>query len=231
MGAYSRVRAFAVHVLTAVGAALALLALIFATGGHWAAMFLCLGLALIVDALDGPLAREFDIARVLPRWNGEALDLVVDYTAYVFVPAYAIVASGLLPEATAVLAGIIVVVCGALYFADRDMKTVDFHFRGFPAVWNVPAFYLYVLQPPAWVAFAAIVVLALLSFARVRFVHPFRVRRWRTVTLAMLAAWVVCAGAAVIANLSPDLWVKAGLSITAIYFLAVGALMPKDRPA
>lgn len=231
MGASSRVRAFAVHVLTAIGAALALLALIFATGGHWAAMFLCLGVALIVDALDGPLAREFDVATVLPRWNGEALDLVIDYTTYVFVPAYAIVASGLLPEATAILAGIIVVVCGALYFADREMKTADFHFRGFPAVWNVPVFYLYVLQPPAWVAFGAVVVLALLTFVPVRFVHPFRVRRWRMVTLAMLAVWIVCAVLAVAANLSPDLWVKAGLCITAVYFLAIGALSPKDRPA
>ena len=68
---FARVRAFAVHVFTACGAALALLALIFATGGHWAAMFFCLGLALIVDGVDGPLARDFKVAEVLPRWSGD----------------------------------------------------------------------------------------------------------------------------------------------------------------
>ena len=36
---------------------------------------------------------------------------------------------------------------GALYFADRNMKTEDNYFRGFPAVWNVVAFYLLLLRP------------------------------------------------------------------------------------
>ena len=83
---------FSVHVLTAAGAACALLALMAAVGGQWPAMFAWLGLALVVDAADGPLARRFDLARTLPRWSGETLDLVVDFTTYVFVPAYAIVA-------------------------------------------------------------------------------------------------------------------------------------------
>ena len=91
------IRAFAVHVLTAGGAAIAFIALIFATGEFWEPMFLCLGLALIVDGLDGPLARKFDVAHRLPRWSGDILDLVVDFTTYVFVPAYAIAASGLIP--------------------------------------------------------------------------------------------------------------------------------------
>ena len=143
-----RVRAFAVHIFTACGAALALLALIFATGEHWAAMFFCLGLALVVDGVDGPLAREFKVAEVLPRWSGETLDLIVDFTTYVFVPAYAIAASGLLPNALAIPSGVLVVITGALYFADREMKTPDNYFRGFPAVWNLAAFYLYLLEPP-----------------------------------------------------------------------------------
>ena len=139
------VRAFAIHVFTATGAALALLALIFATGGHWAAMFFCLGVALIVDGLDGPLARSFDVKDVLPRWSGETLDIVVDFVTYVFVPAYAIAASGLLPEALAIVAGVVVVISGAVYFADRQMKTEDNYFRGFPVLWNLAAFYLYLL--------------------------------------------------------------------------------------
>ena len=131
---------FAVHIFTACGAALALLALMLATGGHWAAMFFCLGLALVVDGVDGPLAREFKVAEVLPRWSGETLDLIVDFTTYVFVPAYAIAASGQLPKALAVPAGIVVVITGALYFADRKMKTPDNYFRGFPGCGIWPRF-------------------------------------------------------------------------------------------
>src|SRR5476651_2506168 len=120
---FAQIRAFTVHIFTACGAALAFLALVLATSGHWAAMFACLGLALIVDGLDGPMARAFNVAKLLPRWSGENLDFVVDFVTYVFVPAYAIAASGLLPDGLEIPAGMIVCVTGALYFADRKMKT------------------------------------------------------------------------------------------------------------
>ncbi len=145
-----RARAFAVHVFTALGAGFALMALLEAVRGHWAAMFAWLGLALVVDALDGPLARRLRIAEVLPNWSGETLDLVVDFTTYVFVPAYAIAASGFLVPHLAPLVGVAVVVSGALYFADQRMKTDDNHFRGFPTLWNVAAFYLFLLRPSPW---------------------------------------------------------------------------------
>jgi len=222
------VRAFAVHVLTACGAALALMALIFATGGHWEAMFLCLGLALIVDGVDGPLAREFKVANVLPRWSGDTLDLVVDFVTYVFVPAYAITASGLMPDALAIPAGVLVAITGAIYFADRRMKTADNYFRGFPAVWNLAAFYLYVLQPPEWVGFAGVVVLAALSFIPIRFLHPLRVRHWRWLNVALLAVWALLAIATLIAGLEPGPVVVVPLCAIALYFFVAGLF---GRPA
>jgi phosphatidylcholine synthase len=221
-------RAFAVHIFTACGAALALLALILATGGHWAAMFFCLGLALVVDGADGPLAREFKVAEILPRWSGETLDLIVDFTTYVFVPAYAIAASGLLPNALAIPAGIIVVISGALYFADRHMKTPDNYFHGFPAVWNLGAFYLYLLEPPPWLAAAMILILAVLTFAPVKFLHPLRVKRLRPLNIVLLAAWAALALWAVIADLDPGPYATWPLVAIAIYFFIAGLLR---RPA
>ena len=222
------IRAWAVHGLTACGAALALMALIFATGGHWEAMLFCLGLALIVDGVDGPLAREFRVAEVLPRWSGDTLDLVVDFATYVFVPAYAIAASGLMPEFFAIPAGMIVVVTGAIYFADRRMKTEDNYFRGFPAVWNLAAFYLYVLQPPEWIAAAGVVVLAVVSFVPIRFLHPLRVRQWRRLNIALLALWAALALVALVAGLQPGPFVTVPLVLIALYFFAAGLIR---RPA
>ena len=224
MAGFASIRAFAVHIFTACGAALALLALILASGGHWAAMFFCLGLALIVDGADGPLAREFKVAEVLPRWSGETLDLIVDFTTYVFVPAYAIAASGLLPHALAVPAGIVVVLTGALYFADRQMKTSDNYFHGFPAVWNLGAFYLYLLEPPEWLAAGMIAALAVLTFAPVKFLHPLRVKRLRPFNIALLAAWAVLALWAVIADLAPGPYATWPLCAIAIYFFTAGLL-------
>lgn len=218
----ARVFAFAIHVLTASGAAFALLALILAVGGHWAIMFLCLGFALIVDGLDGPLARVFNVAETLPRYSGDTLDLVVDFTTYVFVPAYAVVASGLLPQSLAIVAGVVIVITGALYFAGRDMKTADNHFRGFPAVWNLIAFYLFVLMPPPWISALAIAVFAVLTFVPLEFVHPLRVKRLRAFTVTLMAVWALLAVLAVFDNLSPAPWVAAGLCVIGLYFLLTG---------
>ena len=154
-----RAAAFSVHIFTALGAGLALLALLEAVREHWAAMFGWLGVALVVDALDGPIARRLDVARVLPNWSGEVLDLVVDFVTYVFVPAYAITASGLLLPLAAPLLGIGVVASSALYFADRRMKSADNHFRGFPGLWNVAAFYLFLLHPPPAISSLGVIVL------------------------------------------------------------------------
>src|SRR3989442_126628 len=180
---FIRARAFAVHVFTAAGAALALAALVYAVRGQWAAMFLCLGIALIVDGIDGTIARRLKVAEVLPRWSGDVLDLVVDFVTYVFVPAYAIATGGLLPEALGLPAGIVIVVTGALYFADREMKTADNYFRGFPALWNAAAFYLFVLKLNSWLAAAVVAALAILTFVPFKFIHPFRVARLRSVSI------------------------------------------------
>lgn len=209
---------------TASGAALALLALVLATGGQWAAMFLCLGLALVVDGLDGPMARAFKVAELLPRWSGDGLDFVVDFTTYVFVPAYAITVSGLLPEPLAIPAGMAVVITGALYFADREMKTDDNYFRGFPAVWNLAAFYLYLLTPPPWAATAMIGALCILTFVPIRFVHPLRVKQLRGLNIGLMALWSALAAVALIQDLEPGLYVLLPLVGIAVYFLIAGFL-------
>jgi phosphatidylcholine synthase len=227
--AFERTCVFAVHLLTASGAALGLFALIAATRDEWPLMFLLLGFALIVDAIDGPLARRLNVVEVLPRWSGDVLDLVVDFTTYVFIPAYAVAASGLMPAPWSWAAGAVIAVTGALYFADRNMKTADNHFRGFPAVWNVIAFYLLLLRPAPWLAAATVAAFAVMTFLPIRFVHPFRAKRLRSLTVALLALWAVLAFVAVWQELAPPFWVDAGLCVLAIYFLLIG-LWPQRTP-
>ena len=225
-----KARAFAVHVLTACGAALALLALLAASRGDWPLMFLWLGVALVVDAIDGPIARALKVAELLPRWSGEMLDLVVDYTTYVFVPAFAVAQSGLMPDALALAAAAAIAITGTLYFANLDMKTPDNFFQGFPAVWNLVVFYLLLLRPAPFIAAAAVALFSVLTFVPVRFVHPFRVRRLRTVTVALLTLWAVLAGAAVKQGLSPAPWISAALCLIAVYFVLIGLLPLRNDP-
>lgn len=221
---FANVLAFGVHIFTASGAALALFALMAAIERNWSVMFLLLGAALFVDGIDGMIARRLDVAQRLPRWSGEILDLVVDYLTYVFIPAFVVVASGLLPPLAAIPCAVAIIISGALYFADREMKTKDNFFRGFPAVWNVPVFYLLLLEPDPWIAAAGIALLAAATFLPVPFVHPFRVARLRVLTIVLLAVWSVLAFITLMRDMMPGPWITAGLCAIALYFLGAGLL-------
>jgi phosphatidylcholine synthase len=219
----SRAAAFFVHIFTALGAGVGLLALLEAVREHWAAMFGWLGVALVIDALDGPIARRLDVARLQPNWSGDVLDLVVDFVTYVFVPAYAITASGLLLPLAAPLLGAGIAVSGALYFADRRMKSPDNHFRGFPGLWNVVAFYLFLLHPSPALASLGVAVLIALTFAPFQVVHPIRVVRLRALTLSLIAVWAVLAVFALASDFDVGAPVTAGLCAIAAYIVGCDA--------
>lgn len=215
---------FSIHMITASGAALALLSLLDAAQGEWERMFFWFGIALIVDAVDGPLARRVKLWELLPRWSGETLDLVVDFVTYVFVPAYAIAASGLLPPGVDLAAGIVIVVTSALYFADRKMKTEDNYFRGFPAIWNLAAFYLFLIAPSPWQSVAFVAVLALMSFLPIPFIHPLRVVRHRRLNVALMVLWSALASLALMNGMAPGTAVTGTLCVLGLYILGGGFL-------
>ncbi len=215
---------FAIHLLTASGAALALLAVMAVSTGDWNTAFLWLGIALLVDGIDGPLARRFRVRERLPKWDGAALDNVIDYTTYVFVPAI-IVAQGLgLPAPMGTVSGIIVAASGALYYGDTRMKQPDNSFRGFPVVWNMAAFVLYAFNPPPALTLFVVILLAVLTFLPVNFVHPVRVVRWRGATLAVTAVWFVCGAWLLITNFRAPLAVTFGLVAASAYLICVSAV-------
>jgi phosphatidylcholine synthase len=214
-----RVAALSVHVFTAMGAGVALIALLEAVREHWTAMFWWLGVALVIDGVDGPMARRLEVERVQPNWSGEVLDLVVDFATYVFVPAYAIAASGLLLPLAAPILGVGITVSGALYFADRRMKSADNHFRGFPGLWNVAAFYLFLLHWPPVPSSLLVAVLILLTFMPFHVVHPVRVKRLRWLTLSLIGAGTALAVVALINDFEAGTAVKVALCAIAIYIV------------
>lgn len=215
-----------IHLLTASGAGLGLAALFAGLDGAFRECFFWLAAAFLVDAVDGPLARRFDVKANAARFDGVVLDLVVDYITYVVVPLVALWRAALLPPALAAPVCALVAALSALYFGDREMKTQDNWFRGFPAVWNVLVFHLFVFRPPSIVSLAIVAGACALMFAPVVFVHPLRVKRLRPVTLMMTGLWGM---AALVANWQhldhAGLAAKAGLLVAALYFL----LMPLLR--
>jgi phosphatidylcholine synthase len=224
----ARLGGLAVHAFTASGAVLGFLALLAALDARFTLMFAWLVAALIVDAIDVTFARRADVKHTAPEISGEVLDLVVDFITYVVVPAYALYAGGVLPDAVALPAVALILVTAALYFADTRMKTDDWYFRGFPAVWNLFAFLVFVLRPEPWIAFAGIVLFSALTFAPFKTVHPMRVTHLRALSLGLLLATAVLCVLALWWDLAPPLWVKLGIVASALYFLLIGLLPQKE---
>jgi phosphatidylcholine synthase len=222
-----RVAAYGVHVFTATGAVLAVLAFLAALERRFDLAFLWLGLAAVVDGVDGTFARAVDVETRAPRIDGAVLDLVVDYVTYVFVPATILVLGGHLPPSWASFGAGVLCLSAALYFADTRMKTADGGFRGFPACWNVVAFYVAVFEPAPWIALVVVLGLSALQFAPIEFTHPMRVRRLRATNLALLSAWSAAALAALWQWNAEPIWALVTLAGTGSWFMVVGAFGPR----
>ena len=220
---------WAVHLLTASGAAIALMAAIAAADAQWQLVFLLLGIAMIVDGIDGPLARKLDVKERIPWFDGATLDLVVDYSTYVLIPAFVLARSELLSAPYSIVAAVVVALAGALYFADTRMKTPDSAFRGFPAVWNAVVYQLMVYNLPEPLTLIIIAALAVLTFTPVEFVHPLRVKKWRPLTIAMSLAWGILALIALAYNLDPGPAVVIAFAGVSFYFAVIGAVLQFSR--
>jgi phosphatidylcholine synthase len=182
--------AWAVHLLTASGILTAGLALIAISQGDGRAALAWLLAALVIDGIDGPLARKLRVSSVLPSIDGETLDLVVDYVTYVFVPVAFIYQFELL-SATLLYPLCAGILLSSLYlFSNRNMKSQDLYFVGFPAIWNLVVLYLHVLNTGPRFNAALILVLTVLTFVPIKSVHPLRVEAYRSLTVIMSFVWL-----------------------------------------
>lgn len=215
-------RALLVHLFTATGAIFAMLAMLAAVDGEWDLMFLWLVVAFFVDGIDGPLARKYDVKVNAPQFDGVLLDLIIDYLTYVFIPAFALFKSGLMDGWSGWVMIIIITFASAMYFCDTRMKTKDNSFWGFPGCWNMLVLVLFALSPPWWVSLILVTFLAVTMFAPLKFVHPVRTERWRSVTLPMALAWTFFAGWAAWVDFHPESWAHWGLVLTSLYLTFAG---------
>jgi phosphatidylcholine synthase len=109
------------------------------------------------------------------------------------------------------------------------MKAADNHFRGFPALWNAAAFYLFLLHLPPVLASVAIAVLIALTFVPFHVVHPIRVVRLRGLTLSLVAVWAVLAIIALANDFVVDRLITIGLCAIAVYIAGSDAMIRLAR--
>lgn len=217
-----RLKALSVHLLTASGAVLSMFAMLAAVDGEWSLMFLWLVVALIVDGVDGPLARKFDVEKNWPTYDGVLMDLIVDYLTYVFIPAFALFKSGLLPGWTGWLAIIVICYGSVVYFADTRMKTTDKSFAGFPACWNMVVLVLFATKPGDMVILLVVILLSVTMFTNLKFIHPTRTKRWHELSLGVCIAWIGLAGWAAWFDFQEGPIAEWLLILTSLYLVLAG---------
>jgi phosphatidylcholine synthase len=186
--------------------------------------------AFAVDGIDGPLARKYDVTTNAPHIDGAVLDLIIDYLTYVFIPAYALFQSGILPGVWAWIALFGITFSSGLYFAGNWMKTEDKSFQGFPGCWNMLVLVFFATTPPPGLMIPVITALAIAMFLPLRFIHPVRTKRWRPLSLTVAALWTALALASALTRFDPWPAVQVGLIVTSLYLLGAGIVQQiRDR--
>ncbi len=195
----TKVLAWCVHGYTALGlvAAGGMAVAIFdgtPSAIRWA--FWLMLIATLVDATDGALARAIKIKEVLPHFDGGRLDDIVDFQTYTSLPLLLIWRTELLPADWQVVL-FLPLIASAYGFCQTTAKTDDGFFLGFPSYWNIIAFYVYVLDMPAWLRVVLIVFFALKTFIPTRYLYPThrgRLNRWTNVLggiWSVLLVWIL----------------------------------------
>ena len=174
---------YALHVMTASGAAAGLLALQAVIDNNIRGALLWLLVCQVLDGLDGPIARKIDVVFNAPRVDGYVLDLIVDYLTCVVVPVALMVRVNMLPNEFQTLIAAMMLLLSALWFARTDIETDDHWFNGFPAVWNlaVPTFLIFNLSQQQTAVIT--VLLAISQLTNIKYPHLVRVEKWRKITL------------------------------------------------
>ena len=192
--------AWMVHTLTASGVVAAFMAIIAIVNEKWDDAMWWLIITLIIDGVDGSLARKFSVKEVLPNFDGKTVDNIIDFATYAIIPAFFMYqakwedGSYLLPENEFIRLGAIamVLLVSAFYYGKKGMVSDDYYFIGFPVMWNLVAFYFYfVLGTGPWANLTMLVILSILHFVPIKFLYPSRTRLFFKWNIAITTIFII----------------------------------------
>ena len=187
----SKAPSYLVHIFTALGVVFGFLALLATVEGKIPEAFLWLAVALFVDGVDGTLARTVNVKQNTPEIDGAILDHIIDYLNYVVVPVFIFYSLGMAPEPYLLLSCVAILLVSCFTFTNTNIKTDDFYFSGFPAIWNIVVLYFYILESSEFTNFIFVILFCVLTFIPFKYVHPFRVVEFRKITLIITFIWMI----------------------------------------
>jgi phosphatidylcholine synthase len=224
-----RLLAWLVHFYTALGAVIAFIAILYIERLGFREAFLLMALAVFIDASDGTLARWTRVKELLPGFDGDRLEDIIDYLNYVMVPSLLLVRAELLPQQDAVWLVAFPLVASAYGFCQKEAKTADHFFLGFPSYWNVVALYLYVLGAPLWFNAFLLLIFSILVFVPIRYVYPSRSPYYRALTNILGIAWGIAVLAIIYLLPEPPRALVYGSLFFPIYYVCLSLWLETRR--
>ena len=182
----NKVRASLVHFLTGSGIIFSFLALVSVIEGYKLQTFMFLGVALIIDIIDGTLARRYKIDVIFPNIDGKTLDTIIDYINYILIPCIMLYKFNYLPQNFSLIIPI-VILCISLY-SYINIKLIDasFSYLGFPSIWNIILLYLEILSFNKWINLLIIIFFVFLKFVPFKVLHPMRFPKLKKTNITLL---------------------------------------------
>jgi len=188
----NKAQSWSVHIFTASGALAGFLSLGAILRDNIFLAFIWLSLAFFIDGVDGTFARRYKVKEMLPAIDGSILDNIVDYLNYVFIPTVMLYWFNLVPSQLTLLAVALILIVSCYTFANTKQKTEDYFFRGFPAVWNIVIFYLFVMGTSQITNFLVILFFCVMTFIPFKYLHPLRVKEKKSLNLFLTVIWGLC---------------------------------------
>lgn len=167
--------AWGVHAFTASAACFGLLTLVSVYQHDYILALWFMALAVVIDAVDGTLARRVQVKSVLPNVDGALLDNIVDYLNYVITPCFFLfVKADMLPSSLRGLIILAIIITSSYQFCQADAKTADHFFKGFPCYWNIAVFYMFIFNTSMTTNAVILTIFCFLIFIPIKYVYPSR---------------------------------------------------------
>ena len=237
----TRTRAYAVHLLTASGVVAAFLAAVelFDDAPDERVVFAWLVAAVVIDAVDGPLARAWDVKRLAAQIDGRTIDDIVDYLTFTFIPLLLVWRMGWVPFAPGLLGAAWIVpalVTSLLGFANVGAKDeAAGYFRGFPSYWNIAAFYAGLAfhglgETGQWLNGVVLLALAVLTVSPVRFLYPnLTPRPWKLPVMLGATVWLAVLLAMLLVYRRAPGWLVGVSLIYPAFYVTLSILLDPQR--
>ena len=215
-----------VHLFTGFGIVAGFFALIAVMNNNQKEAFLWLGLAFLIDSIDGTLARKFNVKKNLPNIDGKMLDSIIDFFNYVIIPSIMIYWFRYVPDQFAILIPAILIFISIYSYVNLNVLTNDNYYNGFPAIWNVIVLYFYIFGTSQNFNLTFLFLLILLKFSPLKCIHPLRVKKFKSLSIFFAFVWFIMSVLLIVIKdlrLNPvyELFLMFLWVISNIYFISV----------